>query len=246
MKKIVATIVAGAMLCFGVLALAGCGGGESGGQAAGNAAAPADNTLVVGFDQSYPPYGYKDKDTGEFTGVDIDLAKATCEKLGWEIKLEPIDWDAKDALIEQGNITCIWNGFTYEGRENDYAFTEQYMVNGQVVVTKADSEIKTLADLAGDTVRPGGVVVVDTTLAMNAQDVQLQEGVSGFYFPATKMAEEAGLKGLANIICLGKLWAETGFCDREVLDAAIEKCVPPKKRHLLEPNLRAVQLGIDL
>ncbi|MBQ6490769.1 MAG: 2-oxoacid:acceptor oxidoreductase family protein [Atopobiaceae bacterium] len=98
----------------------------------------------------------------------------------------------------------------------------------------------------GATVRPGGVVVVDTTLAMNAQDVQLQEGVSGFYFPATKMAEEAGLKGLANIICLGKLWAETGFCDREVLDAAIEKCVPPKKRHLLEPNLRAVQLGIDL
>jgi len=151
MKKIVATIVAGAMLCFGVLALAGCGG-EGGGQSGANTAEPANKTLVVGFDQSYPPYGYKDKDTGEFTGVDIDLAKATCEKLGWEIKLEPIDWDAKDALIEQGNITCIWNGFTYEGRENDYAFTEQYMVNGQVVVTKADSEIKTLADLADKSV----------------------------------------------------------------------------------------------
>ena len=95
-------------------------------------------------------------------------------------------------------------------------------------------------------VRPGGVIVIDTTLAMNAEDVEIQEGVRRFCSPATKMAEEAGLKGLANIVCLGKLWAETGFCDREILNAAIEKCVPPRKMHLLEPNMRALQLGIDL
>ena len=65
-------------------------------------------------------------------------------------------------------------------------------------------------------------------------------------FPATKIAEDEGLKGLANIICLGKLWAETGFCEHDVLTAAIEKCVPPKKKHLLEPNLRAIELGINL
>ena len=58
-------------------------------------------------------------------------------------------------------------------------------------------------------------------------------------------AEAEGLKGLANIICLGKLWSLTNFCEREVADAAITKCVPPKRKHLLEPNLRAFQLGID-
>lgn len=97
----------------------------------------------------------------------------------------------------------------------------------------------------GPAVVPGGVVVIDTSLAMNAEAVELQEGVLRFAFPATQLAEAAGLKGLANIVCLGKLWAETRFCERGVLEAAIRKCVPPSKAHLLEPNLRALQLGID-
>ena len=95
-------------------------------------------------------------------------------------------------------------------------------------------------------VQPGGTIVVDTTLALEGVDgVELAEGVKVFCFKATEMAEAAGLKGLANIICLGKLWAETHFCTREVLDAALEKCVPPKRRQLLEPNQRALQMGID-
>ena len=99
----------------------------------------------------------------------------------------------------------------------------------------------------GPTVVPGGTMVVDSTLAMNgAEGVELVAGVKVFAFKATEMAEDAGLKGLANIICLGKLWAETHFCTRETLDAALEKCVPPKKKHLLEPNKRALQMGIDL
>ncbi|MDI9590526.1 MAG: 2-oxoacid:acceptor oxidoreductase family protein [Acidobacteriota bacterium] len=99
----------------------------------------------------------------------------------------------------------------------------------------------------GPTVQPGGTIIIDSTLAMNgAEGVEMAEGVSVITFKATEMAEEAGLKGLANIICLGKLWAETRFCARETLDAALEKCVPPTKRHLLEPNRRALQMGIDL
>ena len=84
-------------------------------------------------------------------------------------------------------------------------------------------------------------------IAMNgAEGVEIADGVKVVTFKATELAEEAGLKGLANIICLGKLWAETHFCTRETLDAALEKCVPPKKKHLLEPNKRALQMGIDL
>ena len=99
----------------------------------------------------------------------------------------------------------------------------------------------------GPTVQPGGTIVIDSTLAMNgAEGVELADDVNVVTFKATEMAEEAGLKGLANIICLGKLWAETHFCTRETLDAALEKCVPPTKKHLLEPNQRALQMGIDL
>ena len=95
-------------------------------------------------------------------------------------------------------------------------------------------------------VQPGGAIVIDTTLAMNgAEGVELADGVTVAAFKATELAEAEGLKGLANIICLGKLWSLTNFCEREVVDAAIAKCVPPKRQHLLEPNLRAFQLGID-
>ena len=62
---------------------------------------------------------------------------------------------------------------------------------------------------------------------------------------ATELAEKNDLKGLANIILAGKLWECTHFCERETLSAALAKCVPPRKQHLLEPNERALQLGIE-
>ena len=130
--------------------LAGCSGG--GNSASGEATDPsALTTFIVGFDQSYPPYGFVGDD-GEFTGFDLDLAAEVCERNGWELQLEAIDWDAKDTLLNSGAITCIWNGFTMEGRENDYTFSEPYMLNEQVVVVKADSGIASFDDLAGKSV----------------------------------------------------------------------------------------------
>ena len=125
--------------------LAGCGSG-------GTATKTQKKTkLVVGFDQEFPPYGYVGDD-GKYTGFDLDLAKAVCKMEGWEYKPTPISWDAKDSLLNSGQITCIWNGFTIEGREKDYAFTKPYMENRQVIVVPKDSSIKTLADLAGKNV----------------------------------------------------------------------------------------------
>ena len=146
-----------------LLTLVGCGGSGTSSNAATTSAASeaassaaadtsADiSTLTVGFDQAYPPYGFVGDD-GQFTGFDLDLAAEVCKRNSWDIKLEPIDWDAKDTLLNSGAITCIWNGFTMEGRENDYTFSEPYMLNGQVVVVKKDSGISKLADLAGKTV----------------------------------------------------------------------------------------------
>ena len=157
-KKRFMAFAACAFALVAALALVGCGGtsAQTAGSTAGSASAGSDDsadikTLTVGFDQSYPPYGFVGDD-GEFTGFDIELATEAAKRCGWELKLEPIDWDAKDSLLNSGAINCIWNGFTMEGREDDYTFSEPYMLNGQVIVVKKDSGIKSLDDLAGKTV----------------------------------------------------------------------------------------------
>ena len=108
-------------------------------------------TLIVGFDSSYPPYGYVGDD-GEYTGFDLELAQEVAARNDWQVQLEPIDWDAKDTMLDSGAINCIWNGFTMEGREEDYTFSEPYMINGQVIVVRADSGIASFDDLAGQAV----------------------------------------------------------------------------------------------
>ena len=146
-----------ALAVVAALALAACGQSKADGTDAGSAAASSDASasatgkLVVGFDKAYPPYGFEGDD-GEYTGFDLDLAQAVADKLGWEVQLEAIDWDAKDTLLNSGAITCIWNGFTMEGREDDYTFSDPYMLNAQVVVVRADSGIESFEDLAGKTV----------------------------------------------------------------------------------------------
>lgn len=110
-----------------------------------------EGNFIIGFDQDFPPYGYVGDD-GNYTGFDLDLAKAVCDLEGWTYTPSPISWDAKDGLLNSGQITCIWNGFTIEGREDDYAFTDAYMENRQVVVVRSDSGISSLADLKGKNV----------------------------------------------------------------------------------------------
>lgn len=114
-------------------------------------AAFADGKLIVGFDAEFPPYGFVAED-GSYDGFDLAMAKEVCDRLGWEFEAVPIDWDSKDAELSAGNINCIWNGFTYTGREDQYTWSEPYVDNSIVLVVKADSGIETLADLAGKTV----------------------------------------------------------------------------------------------
>ncbi len=90
-------------------------------------------------------------------------------------------------------------------------------------------------------VQPGGIVVVDTAMVPQITE---PEGVRVIGIPATKMCEEAAMKGLGNIVLIGKLWAETGFCSEEALDGALVK-VAGKKPEKLEQNRRAIQLGIS-
>ncbi len=94
-----------------------------------------------------------------------------------------------------------------------------------------------------DKVVPGGVAVIDSSLIDKKCE---RTDIKCFYVPATELAQTENLQGLANIIILGKVLAETKFASLETVEQAIRKCVPPKKQHLAEPNLRAIQLGMSL
>ena len=125
--------------------------------------ADADSkTLTVGFDAEYPPFGYMDE-SGEYVGFDLDVAQKVCDNLGWELVKKPINWDSKDMELNSGNIDCIWNGFTINGREDDYTWSDPYLNNEQVMVVTSDSGIETLADLAGK-----NVVVQAASAALDA------------------------------------------------------------------------------
>ena len=119
--------------------------------AAGNEESSDRTTFVVGFDAEFPPYGFADEN-GEYTGFDLELAEAVCAMEGWELVKQPIDWDAKDMELSTGAIDCIWNGFTMNGREDQYTWSEPYIDNSQVYVVAADSGISSPADLAGKAV----------------------------------------------------------------------------------------------
>ena len=118
------------------------------GTTAAETAEAAGGTLIVGFDQDFPPMGFVG-DNGEYTGFDLDLAKEVASRLGLEYKAQPIAWDSKDMELESGNIDCIWNGFTMTGRESDYEWTEAYMANSQVFVVAADSGSRVHGRLKG-------------------------------------------------------------------------------------------------
>lgn len=105
-------------------------------------------TFTVGFDAEYPPYGFK-ADDGSYVGFDLDLAQEVCDRNGWELIRQPVDWNSKDMELESGNIDCIWNGFTMTGREDNYTWVGPYVNNSIMFVVNADSGITDASQLAG-------------------------------------------------------------------------------------------------
>ena len=183
MKKGLALCMA-AVLAMGCL-LTGCGSSDTGTksttesaaasteaagtetagtEAAGTEAAGNGKTFTVGFDASFPPYGYQEN--GEYVGFDLDLAQEVCDRNGWELVKTPIDWDAKNIELNGGSIDCIWNGFTMNGREEDYTWTPAYINNTQVFAVNKNSGITKAADLAGKNV----LVQADSSALAALQD----------------------------------------------------------------------------
>ena len=143
-KKRILSLICAAAVGFGVIAagLTSCGDKKG----------YERKTFTVGFDAEFPPYGYKDEETGEYIGFDLSLAEEVCKRNGWELVKQPIDWDSKDMELKTGSIDCIWNGFTITGREDKYTWTTPYIDNSQVTIVLSDSGIEDMSELAGKVV----------------------------------------------------------------------------------------------
>lgn len=111
-----------------------------------------DTALVMGLDDTFAPMGFRDEN-GEIVGFDIDLANEVAKRLGVTIEFQPIDWSMKETELSAGNIDFIWNGYTVtDERREKVSFSKPYLENSQLIVTLADSNVKTKKDLAGKVV----------------------------------------------------------------------------------------------
>jgi len=105
-------------------------------------------SITIGFDNTFVPMGFEEKN-GQYVGFDIDLAQAVSEKLGIQIKFQPIDWDMKETELQNGTIDAIWNGYTAtDERKEKVAFTIPYMENQQVLVSKKSQNIQSVKDMS--------------------------------------------------------------------------------------------------
>ena len=98
-------------------------------------------TIVIGFDNTFVPMGFQDK-SGKNIGFDIDLANEVFKKYNIKFQWQAINWDLKETELKNGNIDLIWNGYSKTSeREKTVLFSDEYMINEQVIVTKKSKNI---------------------------------------------------------------------------------------------------------
>lgn len=150
MKKLIAFVLAMVM----ALSLAACGS-KSQDDASKDGADSADGTktVIMGIDAEYPPFSYMDSD-GNYTGFDVEVCKAVCDLMGWEMKVFPVNWDQKLVQLDAGECDFVWSGMTIldSMKEAGYVISTPYYDNTQVIMVKEGSDIKSSADLSGKTV----------------------------------------------------------------------------------------------
>lgn len=111
----------------------------------------SEKSITIGFDNTFVPMGFKDK-SGRTTGFDIDLANAVFSEYGIKVKWQPINWDLKETELKNGKIDLIWNGYSITNeRKEKVSFSNTYMKNEQVLVTKKTSNITSFSEMKGKT-----------------------------------------------------------------------------------------------
>lgn len=160
MKKI--SLAVFAMMMVAMLAVfAGCSSSSDTNSGIADSGTAQDNslqnvldkgTLVLGLDDSFPPMGFRDENNN-IVGFDIDVATEVANRMGVELKLQPIEWSTKEMELNTGSVDCLWNGLSIDDeRKQAMDLSEPYMTNRMVLVVLNDSEYTDQASLAGKTI----------------------------------------------------------------------------------------------
>ena len=111
-------------------------------------AAACAETIKMGTNAQFPPYEFYDDTTGEIVGIDAEVAAAIAAKLGMELEIEDMDFDALIPAVANGKIDMVLAGLTVtEERKQNVDFTNSYATGVQVVIVKEDSAITSVDDL---------------------------------------------------------------------------------------------------
>lgn len=101
--------------------------------------------LIIGCD-NVRPYCYIDEE-GEFAGIDVDIAREVCKRVGYEPVFKQINWKNRENYIKNGEVDCLWTCLSMDNSNNDLAWVGPYMYSHQVVAVLKDSPLYTLEDL---------------------------------------------------------------------------------------------------
>ena len=105
--------------------------------------------LIMSTNAAFPPYEMT-TDSGEFEGIDIETAQAIADKLGLELQIDDMDFDAALLAVQQGQADMVMAGVTVtDERQNVMDFTDSYATGIQSIIVKEDSDIASVDDLAG-------------------------------------------------------------------------------------------------
>ena len=162
MKKITRrSFLAAAGLSVAALALTACGGSSSStassvaSSAAASSAAAAELTtveagkLTMATNAAFPPYEMP-TDAGDFEGIDVETAQAIADKLGLELQIDDMDFDAALLSVQQGKADIVMAGVTVtDERKNVMDFSDSYATGIQSIIVPEGSDIASPDDLAG-------------------------------------------------------------------------------------------------
>ena len=130
-----------------LLSFAGCGAAKT------SSSSEGAKKFIMGIDPEYPPFSYM-ADDGSYTGFDVEVCRAVCKELGWELEIFGVNWDQKLTQLDARECDCVWSGMTIldSMKEAGYVLSAPYYDNTQVLLVKEDSGFKSSADLTGKAV----------------------------------------------------------------------------------------------
>lgn len=222
MKKKLMALALAFTLVFTMGMFTACGGSDTSSEG---------RTFIMGIDPEYPPFSYMGDD-GEYTGFDVEVCKAACEKLGWDFQVFGVNWDQKLVQLDSNECDCVWSGMTIldSMKDEGYVISEPYYDNEQVLLVKEDSGLASSKDMAG-------------------KKVAVQLGTSGESLLNGDMADWAATFD-ETITCDSflKCFAELGggAVDAVFVDAPVAKAYAAENKgyKIIDEDLGAEQYGI--